>query len=64
MKKWKKWTALLCAGEMLVSLTACGTQPAGSDSMAAYAGQSVTGQITVLDGTVEGSPRIFSQFCC
>ena len=51
MKKWKKWTALLCAGEMLVSLTACGTQPAGSDSMAAYAGQSVTGQITVLDGT-------------
>ena len=51
MKKWKKWTALLCAGAMLVSLTACGTQPAGSDSMAAYAGQSVTGQITVLDGT-------------
>lgn len=36
---------------MLVSLTACGTQPASSDSMAAYAGQSVTGQITVLDGT-------------
>ena len=35
MKKWKKWTALLCAGAMLVSLTACGTQPAGSDSMAA-----------------------------
>lgn len=51
MKKWKKWTALLCAGAMLVSLTACGTQPAGSDSMAAYAGQSVMGQITVLDGT-------------
>ena len=51
MKKWKKWTALLCAGAMLVSLTACGTLPAGSDSMAAYAGQSVTGQITVLDGT-------------
>ena len=51
MKKWKKWTALLCAGAMLVSLTVCGTQPAGSDSMAAYAGQSVTGQITVLDGT-------------
>ena len=51
MKKWKKRTALLCAGAMLVSLTACGTQPAGSDSMAAYAGQSVTGQITVLDGT-------------
>lgn len=51
MKKWKKWTALLCAGAMLVSLTACGTQPAGSDSMAAYAGQSVTGQIIVLDGT-------------
>lgn len=49
MKKWKKWTALLCAGAMLVSLTACDTQPAGSDSMAAYAGQSVTGQITVLD---------------
>ena len=51
MKKWKKWTALLCAGAMLVSLTACGTQTAGSDSMAAYAGQSVTGQITALDGT-------------
>ena len=51
MKKWKKWTALLCAGAMLVSLAACGTQSAGSDSMAAYAGQSVTGQITALDGT-------------
>lgn len=45
MKKRKKWTALL------VSLAACGTQTAGSDSMAAYAGQSVTGQITALDGT-------------
>ena len=51
MKKWKKWTALLCAGALLVSLAACGTQTAGSDSMAAYAGQSVTGQITALDGT-------------
>ena len=43
--------ALLCAGALLVSLAACGTQTAGSDSMAAYAGQSVTGQITALDGT-------------
>ena len=51
MKKWKKWTALLCAGAMLVSLTACGTQTAGYDSMADYAGQSVTGQITALYGT-------------
>lgn len=50
-KKRKKWTALLCAGALLVSLAACGTQTAGSDSMAAYAGQSVTGQITALDGT-------------
>ncbi len=51
MKKWKKWTALLCAGAMLISLAACGTQSAGSDSLSAYAGQSVTGQITALDGT-------------
>lgn len=39
MKKRKKWTALLCAGALLVSLAACGTQTAGSDSMAAYAGR-------------------------
>ena len=51
MKTRKAGLALALALALLLTLTACGTQPAGSDSMAAYAGQSVTGQITVLDGT-------------
>ena len=45
----KKLMALLCAAAMTVSLAACG---AGTDTT--YAGQTLTGRVTAMDGTVGG----------
>ena len=42
----KKLMALLCAAAMTVSLAACG---AGTDTT--YAGQTLTGRVTAMDGT-------------
>ena len=42
----KKLMALLCAATMTVSLAACG---AGTDTT--YAGQTLTGRVTAMDGT-------------
>ena len=42
----KKLIALLCAADMAVSLAACG---AGTDTT--YAGQTLTGRVTAMDGT-------------
>ncbi len=45
----KKLMALLCAAAMTVSLAACG---AGTDTT--YAGQTLTGRVTAMDGAVGG----------
>lgn len=42
----KKLVSILCAAAMALSLTACGAR---ADT--AYAGQTVTGKVTALDGT-------------
>ena len=43
----KKWTAMLCAAALAVSLTACGTQT----TEAADAGTTLTGQVSAVDGS-------------
>ncbi len=43
----KKWTAMLCAAALAVSLTACGTQTAET----ADAGTALTGQVSAVDGS-------------
>ena len=42
----KKFVSILCAGVMLLSLAACGAK---ADT--AYAGQTITGKVTALEGT-------------
>ena len=42
----KKLVSILCAGAMLLSLAACGAK-----ADAAYAGQTITGKVTALEGT-------------
>ena len=42
----KKLVSILCAAAMALSLAACGAR---ADT--AYAGQTVTGKVTALDGT-------------
>ena len=42
----KKLVSILCAGAMLLSLAACGAK-----ADAAYAGQTITGKVTTLEGT-------------
>ena len=43
----KKWTAMLCAAALAVSLTACGTQATET----ADTGTTLTGQVSAVDGS-------------
>ncbi len=44
--KAKKWTSLLCAAALTLSLTACGTQASGTAD-----GDTLTGQVSAIDGS-------------
>ena len=43
----KKWTAMLCAAALAVSLTACGTQATKTSD----AGTTLTGRVSAVDGS-------------